>query len=121
MHEPPVGAGSGDTGGANAIGEYLRASRARNRLDLFVDERTGRATSDLPLLIALEGNAWTGEPLVLVGDGQWVWHGQAGMLKQGFELLWRDEAGVEHRDSQGLRRLNISSGEQHETLRQLVP
>jgi hypothetical protein len=121
MHEPAVGAGHGQTGGANAIGELLSARRAKARLTLVIDDRTGLASADYPLLIGLETNAWTGEPMTPAGDGRWTWDGQAGMAKQGFEVFWRDQSGVEHRDKDGRRHLTISSGEQVVTLTSLDP
>jgi len=121
MHEPAVGAGHGQTGGANAIGELLSARRGKASLTLVIEDRTGLASEAYPLLIGLEKNAWTGEPMVLTGDDRWTWDGQAGMVKQGFEVFWRDEAGVEHRDHDGRRHLTISSGEQVVTLTTLDP
>ena len=121
MSEPGVGAGHGHTGGANAIGELLSARRAKAKVSLVIEDRTGSANPEKPLLLGLEGNDWTGEPMVFAGDGRWTWDGQAGMLKQGFELFWRDQGGTEHRDPEGRRHLTISSGEQVVTLTTLDP
>ncbi len=121
MNEPAVGAGHGQTGGANAIGELLSARRGQAKLSLVIDDRTGLASEEYPLLIGLEVNAWMGEPMVFSGNGRWTWDGQAGQVKQGFEVFWRDGAGIEHRDAAGRRHLTISSGEQHVTLTTLDP
>lgn len=86
MNEPPVGAGAGDTGGANAIGNVLagrdadfsRQDEARPPADqpqpaqpqlvqpetleqgfiLIVQDKSGRATADSPIYLAGTLNNW---------------------------------------------------------------
>lgn len=120
MVAEPVGAGAGQTGGANAIGELLSEHRARAKVVVIVEDRTGLATEDRPLLIGTSGSEWAGEPMAPAGNGRWSWTGTAGALKEGFEIGWTDAEGNALHDEQGRRHLSISSGEQLEALTDLV-
>lgn len=119
MDAPAVGAGSGETGGANAIGEMLARRRARAKVTLIVEDRTALASVDRPLLVGLDRNAWEGEPMTPVGEERWAWNGEAGALAEGFDLFWIDADGTVRRDPSGRRRLTISAGEQIERLEKL--
>ncbi len=121
MSETPVGAGGGDTGGANAIGEFLAARRAATKLVLLIDDDSQNATADLPLLLGFAENEWEGTALDQNEDGEWSWRGNASLLVDGFEVLWRDETGTLHRDKGGRRLLRISSGQQREVVEAFVP
>lgn len=120
MNAEPVGAGAGRTGGANAIGELLSERRAHAKVVLAVEDRTGLATAELPLLLAVSAADWQAEAMTPTGEGRWTWEGTAGDLKAGFEISWVDGEGNRHRDPEGRRHLLISSGTQVETLAELV-
>lgn len=121
MHAAPIGAGAGQTGGANAIGDYLASRRAAHQLEMIVEDRTNLATPDQPLLIALADNEWEGVSMKLAPDGAWVWTGEATLLVDGFEILWRDSDGKTHRDKGGRRVLRITAGQQQEVVDTFVP
>jgi hypothetical protein len=114
MVAEPVGAGAGQTGGANAIGEIIAEHRGHAAVTLIVEDRTGGSADAGPLLIGLEGNGWAGVPMEADGAGRWVWHGHAGDLRHGFEFSRVDASGAVLHDPAGRRGLRISSGEQIE-------
>lgn len=120
MVAEPVGAGAGQTGGANAIGELISEHRAGAKVVIVVDDRTGSATPDRPLLLSALGTGWEAQPLTPEGGGRWIWTGTAGALKDGFEIHWTDAEGNALRDGAGRRHLAISSGEQRVAVTELV-
>jgi enterochelin esterase-like enzyme len=92
MNAPPVGAGAGDTGGANAIGEYLAHGTTRAPADapapqmiepeslpqgftLIVNDQAGLATPESPIFLAGSINNWNpAEPafrLSQQSDSKW--------------------------------------------------
>ncbi|GAB4384221.1 MAG: hypothetical protein Kow0022_06160 [Phycisphaerales bacterium] len=121
MHAEPVGAGAGQTGGANALGEWIAHRHDHGTVRIIVEDRTGRADADRPLLLSCRADGWQGSPMTRAGDGRWQWQGPAIDLDMGFELLWADSAGQVHRDPTGRRQLRVSQGEQLVILDQLSP
>lgn len=86
MRAEPVGPGAGDTGGANALGEFFAGSSLDPGADLpaalpmgamlVVRDRTGRASPDAPMYLACADNGWAPDDgawrLERGADGRWV-------------------------------------------------
>jgi len=120
MHAEPVGAGAGDAGGANALGEWLERRAETGVVTLIIEDRTGLTTSENPLSIACRSTDWKPIPLTPLGPSRWSWQGSAAELDKGFELWYIPPGGDAWHDAQGRRTLRVSSGEQTVVLEKLV-
>lgn len=114
-----VGAGAGDTGGANALGEYLRQRRLNRLITIAVDVRVVLADGAV-VLIGHRGNDWKGEAMTWSQDLRWTATLRSEDLADGFELRVSED-GVVRPDAEGRRVLSVSAGEQVVILRKVAP
>lgn len=121
MQAVPVGAGAGQTGGANALGEWIAHRHDESKVRIVVEDRTGQADATNPLLLGSRANGWQGESMTSAGGTRWEWAGPALSLDEGFEVIWTDSSGELHHDLAGRRTLRVSAGEQVVVLESLVP
>ncbi|MCL4220045.1 MAG: hypothetical protein KJZ65_01615 [Phycisphaerales bacterium] len=112
MHAPPVGAGAGQTGGANALGEWLAHRNESVRVRIVVEDRGEGRDGDSGPLIAHRANGWKGESMAEAGSNRWVWTGASADLDEGFEVIRTGTDGVIWRDAGGRRMLRLTAGEQ---------
>ncbi|MBX3323558.1 MAG: hypothetical protein KF757_11270 [Phycisphaeraceae bacterium] len=119
MIAEPVGAGAGDTGGANALGEYLRQRRLNRQITIAVDVRV-ELSAGAVVLIGHRGNDWQGETMARADDLRWTATLRSEDLADGFELQV-SENGVVRPDAEGRRMLSVSAGEQFVILRRTTP
>lgn len=112
MHAPPVGAGAGQTGGANALGEWLAHRNDSARVRIVVEDRSEARDGVSAPLIAHRANGWKGEPMAEAGANRWEWAGTSADLDEGFEVIRTGEDGVTWRDAGGRRILRLTAGEQ---------
>jgi hypothetical protein len=119
MHAEPVGAGAGDTGGANALGEYLRQRRESKPVTIAVDVRC-ELPAGATLLIAHRANGWNGQAMIDTGTTRWTAEVLGSDLDEGFEVLISEGDQV-LRDAAGRRRATVSAGEQVVILRSTTP
>lgn len=120
MDVPAVGAGAGQTGGANALGEWLAHRNETSRVRIVVDDRSEGREGAFGLMLAHRANGWMGEPMTSTGSGRWEWSGASADLDEGFEVIRTGADGVAWRDSEGRRRLRLTAGEQAVVVRQFV-
>ncbi|MDQ7012690.1 MAG: hypothetical protein Q9O74_02200 [Planctomycetota bacterium] len=87
MVAEPIGAGAGQTGGANAIGQLIfgtgdpdrgiPAERAPRGVELVVRDETGLATTNRPILLLTNHDRFdvaSAVPFVLQDTGEWLLH-----------------------------------------------
>lgn len=117
--DPRIGAGAGDTGGANALGEYLRSRALSRDITISVENRAD-LPPDAQLLLAYRSNDFDGEPMQRGPEGRWSLTVKAGELADGFEIL-ADLGEVRKRDAAGRRMLVVTAGEQLVVLRNVSP
>ncbi|KAA0212991.1 MAG: hypothetical protein DYG94_13545 [Leptolyngbya sp. PLA3] len=121
MNAPPVGAGAAQTGGANALGEWLAHRNEASQIRVVVEDRSEDSSGGLRLFLAHRANDWKGEPMTATTPGRWEWTGSSADLDEGFEVIRTGEDGVTLRDAEGRRRLHLTSGEQVVVVGRFVP
>lgn len=89
MNAPPVGAGAGVTGGANAIGELLAGGKANSTLGFGGPEHMGRSGAEAAAAAAVGANSDKEDSADAKADSKLV---QPESLPQGFILLVTDNA-----------------------------
>lgn len=112
MDAPPVGAGAGHTGGANALGEWLAHKDRDGSVRIVLADHSAQPTPEHPPLLATRGNGWKGAAMAPEGPARWVWTGPIQDLDEGFEILWVASDGSIYRDPFGRHVLRVSAGEQ---------
>lgn len=120
MDAPPVGAGAGQTGGANALGEWLAHRSESAQVRIVVEDRSEGWEGDLGPMVAHRANGWKGDPLTVAGPGRWEWSGTSADLDEGFEVIRTGADGATWRDAEGRRRLRLTAGEQVVVVRRFV-